>query len=622
MPSFRTDYLKFDAFSMKDAIVRRLSENPDFTDQLFEDSNLTTIIEVFAYMFELLTYYVNHGASEAMFSDSVLYSNMNRIVKMLGYSPKGFVPAKTSISLLQRTESSNGGVFDSDDESKVLPKYTRFSTGKSDSKGRDIFFSLVNDVIIDRLLPSTSENTVADVVNGRWRLYEVVFDASGVPFETFVLQNIDPEDESSPRFVAHPYVDVFVLRGEDYIEFSSIDDGTVFGTQNSSVGPDDRVFELRVNENKRYELKFGDGAHGEKLKLGDRVYVVYLESNGPDGSIGANVISEDSQATVGISGLDEDVALQMMGLTISEIPTQAELARITPVNPSASSSPVSIETVDDIRRNAPAWFKMGGRLVTSSDYEKFVSETFRNDVRDVLVMNNWDYMTTFQLWLKTHGKLSVDVRNEGFEFVDSCDFNNVYIWIEPKTTIKESVIQDSMRLKKCLTADPKVLTALHVKFFPGVRFLDGSGNLLYDLTDWDPDNEQWIEIRKDQNSFVSAEKLKRQVRDAVVSFFSGEDVGLGKTLDLDKLSSTISSITGVKEIRTAYRRSGSAAQDTEYFYGLSFVAWTPLLISGSDISIVRSRTKLEQFQFPVIGPDDIIDKIKVVSESFGQPSVL
>ncbi len=34
-----------------------------------------------------------------------------------------------------------------------------------------------------------------------------------------------------------------------------------------------------------FEIKFGDGIVGKKLNRGDIVYVVYLESNGPDGYI-------------------------------------------------------------------------------------------------------------------------------------------------------------------------------------------------------------------------------------------------------------------------------------------------------------------------------------------------
>ena len=42
---------------------------------------------------------------------------------------------------------------------------------------------------------------------------------------------------------------------------------------------------MYLNEDKTYELKFGNGIVGRKLKPGDKVYVFYLETNGPDGKI-------------------------------------------------------------------------------------------------------------------------------------------------------------------------------------------------------------------------------------------------------------------------------------------------------------------------------------------------
>ena len=94
MADFNQDYLKWDANTLKRVITRRLSENPIFTDQIFEDSNLTTLVDVFAYMYDVLTYYLNHGASESMFNDAQLFENLNRIVKMLGYNPTGYTASQ------------------------------------------------------------------------------------------------------------------------------------------------------------------------------------------------------------------------------------------------------------------------------------------------------------------------------------------------------------------------------------------------------------------------------------------------------------------------------------------------------------------------------------------------
>ena len=48
-----------------------------------------------------------------------------------------------------------------------------------------------------------------------------------------------------------------------------------------------------------------------------------------------------------------------------------------------SSNPIPIETVDEIRENAPNYFKTGNRLITIQDYEYFIRTNYINDVVDV-----------------------------------------------------------------------------------------------------------------------------------------------------------------------------------------------------------------------------------------------
>lgn len=42
-----------------------------------------------AYLYQGLVYNLNNAASESMFADTQLYENMARLVKFVGYSPRG-----------------------------------------------------------------------------------------------------------------------------------------------------------------------------------------------------------------------------------------------------------------------------------------------------------------------------------------------------------------------------------------------------------------------------------------------------------------------------------------------------------------------------------------------------
>ena len=83
-------YAAFDATSLRDLIINRLNNQNIFTDQVFQGSNLSSVIDIIAYSYHVLLFYLNKTSSESMFSDAVVYENMNRIVKLLNYSPVGY----------------------------------------------------------------------------------------------------------------------------------------------------------------------------------------------------------------------------------------------------------------------------------------------------------------------------------------------------------------------------------------------------------------------------------------------------------------------------------------------------------------------------------------------------
>lgn len=616
---FNTDYLRFDALSIKDKIKQKLSENANFTDHLFEDSNLTTLIDVFSYTFEVLMYYVNHGASEAIFQDAQLYENMNRIVKMLGYNPVGYTSAKTTVSL-----QTPNGIFTA--ASKILPKYTSLNTGLTDSLGKPVFYSTVDNYIIYDNMEANNTDKY-EFYNGRWKVYDRTFTAAGTAFEEFTLDLINMEDSANPRYIAHPYVHVYVRRDTTYTFYSPISQGTLFGGSFSVAGPDDEVFELRLNENKKYTLKFGDGIHGSKLKENDEIFVVYLESNGPDGKIGAGIInSESEKLQYGIAGLSIDLVNKFLGITdttsiYNTVITNDELQNVTAENINSSTVPIDIENTDTIRQNAPNWFRMNGRLITARDFEQYISTTYKNDIYDVHVMNNWEYLASFLEWLDKNGKLTEEIRKEYYPYADSCDFNNVYIWTKFKYDIDKYLIERDLLPRKVLTCEPIILDAFDLYLVPGYKYLNDDGTNRYSFTNWDPNIENWIEILKDKNSFVPIEKVKKDVVDTIREFFKPENIKLGVTLNVDDLTNRILSISGVQSIKTVFNKYGDPAYNAKYINGISFAGWTYKIIGGADITIYSSNIKIRDFQFPVLLDSDLENRIKITYESLGQPSV-
>ena len=126
----RLDFLRFSAYSMKDLITRKLSQNSRFTDQIYEGSNLAILIDLVSYMYQCLVYQLNNAASESMFADTQIFTNINRLVKLLGYNVRGCSPA-----------SFNATLRITDGEGKTLPKYSYVKTDMYDRYGKAICFS-------------------------------------------------------------------------------------------------------------------------------------------------------------------------------------------------------------------------------------------------------------------------------------------------------------------------------------------------------------------------------------------------------------------------------------------------------------------------------------------------
>ena len=131
MAKINTDFLKFSAYSIKDLITRKLAEDTAFTDQIYEGSNLAILIDLVSYMYQCLIYQLNNAAAESMFADTQIYKNISRLVKLIGYNPKGFIPSSCEFSF---------DVVDDYDDS-VIPQYAAIDTGKFDSYGNKIYYS-------------------------------------------------------------------------------------------------------------------------------------------------------------------------------------------------------------------------------------------------------------------------------------------------------------------------------------------------------------------------------------------------------------------------------------------------------------------------------------------------
>ena len=402
-----TGYASFDATSLKNYIVTRLNENKVFTDQNFEGSNLSSVIDIVAYSYHVLLFYLNQTSTESMFTEAQLYENMNRIVKTIDYHPIGFQTSNMSTVMTAGKEIVK--------DTYVLPRYSYLQTGT-------VAFCTKEDIIFSKT--TDANEVIANVGNenllyqGEWKEYPR-YTASGEPFEMLTL--LPGEDIKIDHFNIHIYVkDVYTGGWKEWKRVDSL-----------FLKPSDaEVFEVRLNENKHYELKFGNNITGKQLNETDTVAVFYLESNGPEGQVGSNSI--DNKNLIFYNNVNWLEIFNEVKDVNSIYLTESQSKDLNWTNSQASTEFYIGETVPEIRERAPKTFTSQYRLINAEDYETYLESKFSNILRSVKVVNNEDYVDKHlghiftDLQLRKPNADANTLYNQVL-FASSCDFNNIYI---------------------------------------------------------------------------------------------------------------------------------------------------------------------------------------------------
>jgi hypothetical protein len=63
-------YLRWDAQSIQELLRQKLLESGLLTDQLYPSSDTKILMDIFAWVFDVLTYMLNNSASDVLFADT------------------------------------------------------------------------------------------------------------------------------------------------------------------------------------------------------------------------------------------------------------------------------------------------------------------------------------------------------------------------------------------------------------------------------------------------------------------------------------------------------------------------------------------------------------------------
>tara|TARA_R110002110_G_scaffold88791_3_gene231290 strand:- start:2139 stop:3968 length:1830 start_codon:yes stop_codon:yes gene_type:complete len=590
-------YVAFDAVSLKDYIINRLNENEKFTDQNYEGSNLAAVIDIIAYSYHVLLFYLNNTAAEVNFDQATLYENMNKIVKLIGYKPTG---RQTSIVPINATASSSltKGNY-------TLRKYSYFLAD-------GIQYNFIDDFSFTK---TTADEEGLSTLNDTAILYQGTikeypdYTAQGEEFELLpiVVQNI--VDTNVDTFIADGTISVYVkeLDNDKYYEYKEVD--SLYLT--NSV---DRVYERRLNESGNYEIKFGNGVFGKLLTEGDTVSINYILSDNTRGIISKNIINGNNlfvydstrQRQIFIDTYANKDETSFLNTTNSSF--------ITFNNPLNSTTLSDAETVDQIRENAPKIFSSQLRLVTEGDYESYLNKNLPTVLNSTKVVSNESYINEYIQYFYDicvdPNKVNRILLNQ-INFADSCDFNNINIFVVPKFILSEDksyptfVSTSFKNLIVEMCQDRKMVSNIIVPRDPVYMAfglgIDNQSTLNLNILD-----KTKLYLVRETNNKINKETLKARVDSLIKAFFLPANNDLGQHLQLINLSNDILSLEGIKRIFT--RNSGTT------FEGISFLSFNPMY-PESDIELVNQDITLQYFKFPYLySPLTVAERIEVIDE--------
>lgn len=597
-------YAAFDAVSLKSLMQQRLNAGGVFTDQIYEGSNFNSLLDIIAYSYHVLLFYLNKTASESMYSQAQLYENMNRIVKSLNYNPVGIQSSILNFNSVAPT-SLAAGIY-------TIPRYSYFTiNGINYSFSQDTTF--IKSTNEEEPLTQLSQSSL--LYQGLFQEYPV-YVATGAPFEQFSIVSTGPDNNN--ELVDHSNIHVYVLDESGlWSEWTRVDSLYL-------EGPTSKSFECRLNENQRYSIKFGNSVNGRQLLPNYLVAVYYLKSDGAAGEVGPGTLDGNTMF------LYNTTQFNTIFRNIKN-PNQAYLtanqsASLIFSNTNASTEFAQLETSEEIRDNAANTFKTQYRLITTSDFELFIKNNFGNLINDVKVVNNWDYTANhmryyYNIGLKAPNQDSRVLLNQ-VTFSDSCDFNNLYVYIVPKlqktnsvqinnnflaTGLKDYIIKGLQNVKLA-TSEVVMMDPVYTAFGIGIATnaeINGKQLVTSIISDTS------LVVTRDPNSRYSEDEIKRQIYGIIKTYFEPKNVKLGQIVNLDELTTKILSIDGVVSMYCSRIIDGVEVVRN----GLGFIVFNPVYSDpGEDIQAISQSLPLPYFKVPYLyNPDTLLDQIKLIT---------
>lgn len=347
--------------SMRDQIPTKL---PEWTDYTSEADFGNVLLQLFAHLGDILSYYQDRIANESFLSTAQTRRSIIHHLRLIGYRLSTASPAAAKLVLSVPTSVN---------DVLTISKGDAFAT-KSQKDKKSVRFEYTSETSLQidcATLPVDPTNPTkkiyADgipVEEGRLVKNEILGVSDGTPNQRFTLNHagVILRSLSSAQQVNQ---DILLLTEQGgSIETWILRESLAFSREQQ------RDFILEIDEQERATAIFGDGAFGFIPPSGRLIKVTYRVGGGTFGNVPANTIQ-----------------------TIVSAPQLALVgAKVT--NPATASGGADRESIEHAVMHAPKVFRSLKRAVTADDYQALALD-FKGVSKVRAEPTNWNTVTLY-----------------------------------------------------------------------------------------------------------------------------------------------------------------------------------------------------------------------------------
>lgn len=354
------DYLARDYNSFRQALIDLIpAKLPEWTDRS-ESSFGIVLIELFAYMADILSYYQDRLANEAFLTTAQERRSIINHLRLIGYELAPAAPAAARLSLIMANSVTQQVEVRRGDQFATASSKERKSVTFEYMDDRPLVVDLSKAPTVPARKPDGSPlpgfKEVAGIIpvrEGRSIVGEVLGVSDGSPNQRFAvaqprvlpdsLEIVVETTPPTPPWRRRTSL-IFSRRTFTPDQLAALEQQGRIGSTLAFSRSADRDYSTEVDEDDVTTVIFGDGQYGLIPPNGSRILANYRVGGGQVGNVGAG------QITV-IAGAPQ---LQLLGAKV--------------VNRAPASGGAERESIEQAIRFAPTVFTSMQRAVTASDY--------------------------------------------------------------------------------------------------------------------------------------------------------------------------------------------------------------------------------------------------------------